>query len=95
MDTHGRTRTKTTFLCPTGHEKIPGILKHYLAYGRAEKKPPFSGVFPFCPTICATGKEGVFLERFHHKEANFNRSQADEIGHVFIREGFEICTAAW
>ncbi len=50
-----------------------------------------AGAFP----ICDTGKEGVFLERFHHKEANFSRSQADEIGDVFIREGFEICTAAW
>ncbi len=33
-------------------------------------------------SICAIGKEGVFLERFHHKEANFSRNQADEIGHV-------------
>ncbi len=45
--------------------------------------------------ICAIGKEGVFLERFHHKEANFSRSQAAEIGDVCIREEFEICTAAW
>ncbi len=45
--------------------------------------------------ISATGKEGVFLERFHHKEANFSRSQADEIGDVCIREEFETCTAAW
>ena len=37
---------------------------------------------------------GVFLERFHHKEANFSRSQAAEIGEVCIREEFKICTAA-
>ncbi len=30
--------------------------------------------------IYATGKEGVFLDRFHHKEANFSRTQASEIG---------------
>ncbi len=45
--------------------------------------------------ICDTGKEGVFLEKFHHKEANFTRSQAAEIGDVCIREEFETCTAAW
>ncbi len=51
-----------------------------------------------CPSLssfCAMGKEEVFLERFHHKEANFSRSQAAESGHVCIREEFEICTAAW
>ncbi len=46
-------------------------------------------------SICAIGKEGVFLERFHHKEANFSRNQATEIGDVCIRKEFEICTAAW
>ncbi len=45
--------------------------------------------------ICATGKEGVFLERFHHKEVNFSHNQAAEIGGVCIQEEFEICTAAW
>ena len=53
------------------------------------------GGIPSLSPVCTTGKEGVFLERFHHKEANFSRSQVDEIGHVCIREEFEICTAAW
>ena len=51
-------------------------------------------IWPSLSSICAMGKEVVFLERFHHKEANFSSSQAAEIGHVCIREGFEICTAA-
>ncbi len=45
--------------------------------------------------IYANGKERVFLERFHHKEANFSPSLVAEIGVVCIREEFEICTAAW
>ncbi len=53
------------------------------------------GGIPSLSPVCTTGKEGVFLERFHHKEANLTRSQAAEVGHVFIREGFETCTAAW
>ncbi len=38
---------------------------------------------------------GVLFERFHHKEANFSRSQAAETGDICIQEEFEICTAAW
>ncbi len=53
------------------------------------------GSIPSLSPSCVTGKEGVFLERFHHKEANFSRSQADEIGHVCIPKEFEICIAAW
>ncbi len=53
------------------------------------------GGIPGLSSLCTTGKEGAFLERFHHKEANFSRTQAGKIGDVFIREEFEICTAAW
>ncbi len=54
-----------------------------------------TGSIPSLSPICTTGKDGAFLERFHHKEANFSRSQAAVIGEIFIREEFEICTAAW
>ncbi len=52
------------------------------------------GAYQFVPPY-VTGKEGVLLERFHHKEANFIHSEAAEIGDVCIREEFEICTAVW
>ncbi len=65
--------------------KLPGIPDLPLAYGEHSRFVP----------ICATGNEGVFLERFHHKEANLSRSQAVVIGDVCIREEFETCTAAW
>ena len=50
---------------------------------------------PVCPPFVLLARKWVFLERFHHKEAYFSRSQAAEIGDVFIREEFETRTAAW
>ena len=72
-----------------GAQGVPMKLKN------GEYKRGKGGSIPSLSPVCTTGKEGVFLERFHHKEANFSRSQVDEIGHVCIREEFEICTAAW